>query len=761
MTTTAPPTTRRRPPRSPRRAPLLASLLLLLLASLLGSPPAAAAAESGDEQVARYAVDVPKSLPSGTPVSIKVDRLATAPDGSSVQLEVAGSTYDLSFEAGTASAEDVVVESGGDITVRVLEGGSAVPFTPEINPVALGLGEAETVTAASVDVLVPGWVTVVPALLAIGLALAFKKVLPALLGGVWLAAWIGYGFSPLGLGRGLLDVFEVYIAGALAPADGDQGHVAVILFTFFVGGTVGIITRNGGTVGLVERFTSIAKTPGQAQAATGALGVGIFFGGYTSSLIVGNAMRPVTDSLRVSREKLAYSVDSTASPIATLMIVSTWVGYQVGLIDDAISQVDAVEANAYAVFLQSIPYSFYAFMAILMVFCIALLGRDYGPMLKAERRARGGQVERDDSPDEEDAQQEAGSEAQDLVPKQDAPARMFNAVVPIGVLVVGVVVALLATGDPGSLWERIGSADSSRALVYSSAAAMLTAFVLTLGQRIMTLSETIDAWFTGVKSVLFILFILTLAWSLSAATQDLHTGEYLANLLGDAIPPLVLPALIFVLAAGIAFSVGTSWGTMGILTPLVVPLAYTVLSNNDMMAQGELPPLFLASIAAVLGGAVWGDHSSPISDTTIISALSSGCEVVDHTRTQLPYALMAAVVGVLVGHIPVGLGVPWWLALPACAVVTVVGVLLVGKKTEDGVDTEDDGSEDSAAEKSAAEDSADDSGADADHDDDRVVDVTDETVGRRSRDGSGSVRREDLREGVLANAGSGSTRFGL
>lgn len=721
--------------RSRTRSRLLVVFLLIALA-VAGVMTSAAAQSEPSGPTPRYTVAVPTSMPIGVPIQIEVAQLISANPDATTRLEVGAETYDLTFERGEATAEGVTAQEGGDTTIRVLEDGQVVPYTTAAVPVG-GPSEPEVVEESSVDVLIPGFITVVPAVLAIGLALAFKKVLPALFGGVWLAAWISTGYSLTGVWTSLLRVFDTYILQAVVPPDGDSGHIGVILFTFFIGGTVGIITRNGGTKGLVNRFTGMADSPQQAQAATGALGVGIFFGGYTSSLIVGSAMRPVTDHFNVSREKLAYSVDSTASPIATLVIVSTWVGYQVGLIEDAIGKVDGISANAYAVFLQSIPYSFYAFMAIFMVFLIAYSSRDYGPMLKAEVRARQGDVQTHAAQQEdEDAAQEAGSEAQDLEPKKGSPARLINSAGPIGVLIVGVVVALLATGEGSTLWERVGSADSTKALVWSSAIAMLTAFIMTLAQRILSLSETIDAWFAGIKSVMFILFILTMAWALSAATNDLHTGPYLANLLGEALPPWIMPAIIFALAAGIAFSVGTSWGTMGILTPLVVPLAYTVLANNDMVGDGSLHPIFLASIAAVLGGAVWGDHCSPISDTTIISALSSGCEVIEHTRTQLPYAFLSAGAGVLLGHIPVGFGVPWWIAIPMCAVGVTAVVYLFGKKPDEIYADED------------VDDDMEPAEAIKQHDDDSVV--------------------EDVRESVMAlvgkssnGNGSSSTRFGL
>jgi Na+/H+ antiporter NhaC len=210
--------------------------------------------------------------------------------------------------------------------------------------------------------------------------------------------------------------------------------------------------------------------------------------------------------------------------------------------------------------------------------------------------------------------------------------------------------------------------------MYGSLLGVLSAAVMSIAQRLLGLREVVDAWFAGVKSVLFVLIILTLAWALSSITEALNTAGFLANTLGDTLPPFLLPALLFILAAVTSFATGTSWGTMGILMPLTIPLTWAILGNNDMAGEAGLPILY-AAVSTILAGAVWGDHCSPISDTTVLSSLASQCDHIDHVRTQAPYALVAGGVSIAVGLLPVGLGVPWWAALPASAVV-LVGLLV-------------------------------------------------------------------------------------
>ncbi len=535
----------------------------------------------------------------------------------------------------------------------------------------LAAGSDPTVGAQASDF---GFVSILPPLIAIVFALLFRRVIPALFAGIWLGAWALKGWSPQGFLVGLFDSFQVFVLGALADAD----HAAIILFTFMIGGMVGIISKNGGMQGVVSRLSSWATTAKRGQLTTSFLGLAVFFDDYANTLVVGNTMRPVTDRLRVSREKLAYIVDSTAAPVACIAFATTWVGYEVGLIGDSISALPGIEASPYGIFLSSIAYSFYPVLAIFFVLLVAGSGKDYGPMYKAEVRARTtGKVFRDG------AKVETDPDSTRML-KQGLPLRAINAVIPVAVLVIGVIVGLFLTGEGESISDIIGSSDSYKALMWASLAGALTAGALSIGQRILTLEETVEAWYEGLKSMLFAMIILVLAWSLSDITKALGTANFLVEILGDAINPGVLPAIVFVLAAMTAFATGSSWGAMGILMPLVIPLSWAVMQGNGMTTTADYHILYSA-ISCILAGSVWGDHCSPISDTTILSSMASGSDHVDHVRTQLPYALTVGGVAVFCGTVPAGFGIPWWICMLVGATVLVGVITFFGKRVDNAL----------------------------------------------------------------------------
>ena len=515
-----------------------------------------------------------------------------------------------------------------------------------------------------------GWVSILPPLLAIAMALAFKRVIPALFLGIWVGAWAVYDFSAIGLLQGVLDAFQVFVLAALANED----HAAIILFSFMIGGMVGIVTRNGGMHGVVNRIAVWATSARRGQLATGVLGLVVFFDDYGNTLVVGNTMRPVTDALRISREKLAYIVDSTAAPVSCLALVTTWIGYEVGLIGTAVEKLDGLNVSAYGVFLESIPYSFYPVLAIFFVFAIVLSRNDFGPMYQAEVRARTtGQLLRPDASIDPEA-----TSGEHTSPKEGKPQRALNAVIPVAVLVIGVVVGLFVTGEGDNVRDIIGSADSYKSLMWASLLSVLVAYVLSVGQRILTIAETVEAWYSGLKSMLFAMIILVLAWSLSGITEVLGTAAYLVLILGDAIPVGLLPAIVFLLSAATAFATGSSWGTMGILMPLVIPLTWAVLVVNGMSDPAHFHILY-STVSCVLAGAVWGDHCSPISDTTILSSMASGCDHIDHVRTQLPYAMTVGMVAIFVGTIPTGFGFPWWLSMLIGGSILLIGLRFLGR----------------------------------------------------------------------------------
>jgi Na+/H+ antiporter NhaC len=285
---------------------------------------------------------------------------------------------------------------------------------------------------------------------------------------------------------------------------------------------------------------------------------------------------------------------------------------------------------------------------------VALSGRDFGPMRTAEALARRREVADDD-------EQSAEQSPDGAEPDPGVEGRARNAAVPIGVLLVAVIAGMIVTGEGDDFRAIVGSADSYKALLWGSLLGAATAGIMALASRALDVAGTIDAWLIGVKSMLTAIIILILAWSLASITETLGTASYLMALLGDAIPAAVLPSLVFLLAAGTAFATGTSWGTMGILMPLVVPLTWAMI--GDGAAGSASLPILHSAIASVLAGAVWGDHCSPISDTTILSSMASGCDHVAHVRTQMPYALLVGGVAILAGTLPAGFGMPWWLGL--------------------------------------------------------------------------------------------------
>ncbi|MEC8633525.1 MAG: Na+/H+ antiporter NhaC family protein [Pseudomonadota bacterium] len=533
------------------------------------------------------------------------------------------------------------------------------------------LVEATVVGGAEVEVI-PAWFSILPPLTAILVALLIRSVLPALVLGLWLGAWALNGLTFSGFFAGFLDGFDVYLTNAVA----DRDHVSIMLFTFMIAGMVGIISRNGGMRGIVELIIRGANTPKRGQVSVWTLGLLIFFDDYSNTLVVGNTSRSVTDRLKISREKLAYIVDSTAAPVATVALVTTMIGYQVGLIGDAMTRIPDLDLSPYGVFLNSILYSFYPFLAIFFVILVITTGRDFGPMLKAERRAREtGQVVPDSS-----SMLGADDEAA-LAMKEGLPPRAMNAIIPVIAMTLAIMAGLYVTGEGETVSDIVGSANSYQALMWASIISVLVAAVMTLSQRLLSLDELVDAWVSGARFTFLAMIILVLSWAMAEISSELHTADFLIASLGDRLPMGILPTLVFVLAAFTAFSTGSSWGAMGILLPLVVPLSWAVLGALDGANQ-EYLYIFYASVSCVLAGAVWGDHCSPISDTTVMSSLSAGCDHIEHVRTQMPYALLVGVTSIVLGTLPVSFGMPWWLGFLLGAGLLALALRRIGQEVD-------------------------------------------------------------------------------
>jgi Na+/H+ antiporter NhaC len=519
-----------------------------------------------------------------------------------------------------------------------------------------------------------GWVSILPPVASIIIALLFRSVIPALFFGIWIGSFAILGFNFRVVWQSFLDVIATYVKSALANAD----HAAIIIFSLMIGGLVGIISKNGGMYGVVNSLLRFTTNPKRGQVITATMGLAIFFDDYANTLVVGNTMRKITDKLKISRAKLAFLVDATAAPVACIALITTWVGFQLGMIDASIQQIDAVTESAYLIYLKSIAYSFYPIFMLVFVMTIAGTGRDFSSMYKFETESR---IGRDPSIQSSETGYSNTAETDRLEPKDPSRARAFNAVIPIALFIGSVIGGLFVTGEGNSVQEIIGSADAYKALLWGSMIAVVSAILLTLVQGIMSLEEAVQSWYEGVKFMVFAIIVLIMAWSLAETTELLQTANYLSSILDELLPVALVPTTIFILAAATAFATGTSWGTMGIFYPIVVPLVWQILSVNGV-ADPEHFYILYSSIACVLCGAVWGDHCSPISDTTIMSSMASGCDHIDHVTTQLPYALVVASIALLLGTLPTGFGVPAWLMILIGIATVVASVFILGKKVD-------------------------------------------------------------------------------
>lgn len=545
---------------------------------------------------------------------------------------------------------------------------------------------------------IPFWMSIIPPLIAIIVALLFKEVLSALFLGLFSGTLIMHGFSPKEIIPAVLEVLDKYIIHSLT----DEGHISVLVFSMLIGGMVAVISKNGGMAGIVEKLSNYAKTKKSAQMTTWFLGIAIFFDDYANTLVVGNTMRPVTDRFKISREKLAYLVDSTAAPVASIAFVTTWIGAELGYIKDAVSTLN-IKEGAYSLFINSLQYSFYPVFTLVFMFFLIYLGKDFGAMLVAENKAKDQSLS-DNIPDKNE-QLEA------LNPVEGIKLNWLNAFIPVIIVIVGTIISLLITGFDSSygklaeakislinnewstIWTKvyllegneelgffkklgiiIGNSDSYKALLWSSLCGVFVAIILTISQRIMNLHTTIETLLTGFKTMFSALMILVLAWSLSAVTKDLHTAEFLTSIFSDSVSPIYMPVITFILAAAISFATGSSWGTMAILYPLILPATWS-LCQQAGMSETESLSIFYHVISVVLAGSVFGDHCSPISDTTILSSMASGCNHLSHVKTQMPYALTVGGLSIFTSLVLINIGIPWYL----CYGIGILLLLLIVK----------------------------------------------------------------------------------
>ena len=523
--------------------------------------------------------------------------------------------------------------------------------------------------------VIPGWLSIVPPLLAILLALLFRQVILSLILGVYAGAVFIYDYNPI---TGFLRLLDVYIINSVS----DISHIQIIIFTLLFGGMIGIMSKSGGTRGIANVITKFAKSRKSTSISAWLSGLVIFFDDYANTLIVGNLMRPVTDKMKISREKLSFIVDATAAPVASIFIISSWIGYEVGLIQDGLRMIGS-DANAYSTFLATIPFRFYPIMMLVFVFFVSYFERDFGSMYKAERRAI-----HEDKPAADNFDTNNELEEASKIFGNEEKAKWYNGIVPIIVIIIGTIIGLVYTGIDSlssqgisnyGLREIISNSDSYLSLLWGSFAACVIAAIIVLSQKIMSLTETIDAWILGIKSMLLAVLILTLAWSIGSITVEMKTADFIIGLISDSIAPHYLPVIVFLVCALTSFATGTSWGTMAIMMPIVIPLSHTV-SGLYNLSPGDTTLILDGVISSVLAGCVFGDHCSPISDTTILSSMASRCNHIDHVRTQLPYAIFVAMVCMALGDIPTAFGFSPYISILLIGIVLLLGLFVFGKK---------------------------------------------------------------------------------
>lgn len=556
----------------------------------------------------------------------------------------------------------------------------------------------------------PGRGSLLPAFLAIVLAILGRRVVPALLlgslagavvyvlqaGGSWLSA------PATGSWHLVADTLWRDVLGRMQVWNTEAGfQMRIIAFVVFLFMAIGVMSKSGGIQGMVDWIGCFARGPVSTQFCTWITGILIFFDDYSNCIIAGTTMQPLGDRNRVSREKISYIVDSTAAPVAGLSIFSTWIAYEISQYRAPLTMVTKDDGtpylanDAFSVFVQTLPFRFYCIFTLLLVFLCIALRRDFGPMLRAERRAR-----LEGKPIADDARPMVSKDIAALEAEPDTPLRAINGFLPV-LLLVGLTVLLIfyyGAYDDAGRWQVpaaltdtmdqvrwiLGKSASERALMWAALATLVAAALLALGQRILSLWQIAASALRSAKSLGIALVILLLAWCIGQTCKDLGTSFYLTAAFRDLMSARVLPILMFLLSGLIAFATGTSYGTMAILLPNVVVLSHSIGMDSPIGGTG----LMILTIGAVLEGSIFGDHCSPISDTTVLSSLGSQCDHLAHVQTQMPYALLAMATATMCGYLPmVLLGPQWWpLTLIAGIVVMAAFLLLVGRDANRAAD---------------------------------------------------------------------------
>ena len=492
--------------------------------------------------------------------------------------------------------------------------------------------------------------SLLPPIIAIALALITKEVYSSLFIGIVVGGLLYSGFSFTGT------MEHVFVDGMIGSLT-DSWNIGIVIFLVILGAMVMLMNRAGGSAAFGRWATEHVKTKAGAQCATIALGVLIFIDDYFNCLTVGSVMSPLTERQGISRAKLAYLIDATAAPVCVIAPISSWAAAVVGYVEGA---------NGLTVFIRAIPYNFYAFLTVTMMLTLAFANFDFGPMKVAEM-SNILQIN-----EKKHASSITGAE--DLPnPPVSSKGRVMHLIVPIVVLIVCCILGITYTGglfDGESFVDAFANSDAATGLVYGSSAALIITIVFYLCTRVLTFNECMNALPEGFKAMVPPIFVLTFAWTLNAMTGSLGAADYVKGLV-DAVSEnnalmSMLPAFLFLVACGLSFATGTSWGTFGIMIPIAVKAF-----GSDMGSE-----LMIISISACMAGGVFGDHCSPISDSTIMASAGAQCDHIQHVSTQLPYALTAGGTS-LVCYILAGFVRNWLICLPLGIVIMAAALIFI------------------------------------------------------------------------------------
>jgi len=554
----------------------------------------------------------------------------------------------------------------------------AVFHVMDLAPMLPGLNDPEALGHSL------GMWSLLPPLFAVALAFLTGDVIVSLLAGVLSGAAL---LTAIDGGGMFYDTFHRTVVGILETS-ANYENVQVLILCVAVGGMEGVIRRSGGFEATARKLTKKINSPRKANAVSQLFCTLFFFDDYANALISGPVLTPVTDKAGVSREKLSYIVDSTAAPLAGIAVISSWVAVEVSVIQEGLDAIGS-SASAFHIFFNSIPYCFYCIFAIIFILLLTISGREYGPMLQAERRARAGHPVKKGTQVVTDRPEE--------LPGYDHSDRQWRRIIlAFGSVVLMLIFdltafyitgkataiesGLIAPNAPFSfsnLSTIIGCADTIQLVMEGAFLAGFAALIMGVCLNLFSLHDGILAWVDGAISLMPTIIVLILAWTLSDCVSQLGSVYFVVDAISAGIPHMMVPTLIFLTCCLVSFATG-SYGCMFMVMPMAVPIVAAV---GGIAADPAADPFMLACVAAVLSGSIFGDHCSPMTDCTILAALGAGCETMDHVRTQMPYALTVAVVTVVCGTLLTSLtGIPAWAALLIGTAAMALVVNFAGKK---------------------------------------------------------------------------------